>query len=156
MLALGRVLLSGPPAPARRALAGRPALDDLLPAELWAQRFVRPIATVAVSALSSAALTIGSLTVGEDPASAVRPVTNQTISSMVGVSTAEASSAGPPAARSWSVDGPVSARRAPATPPGADRVPTHLASVLSPREPVTASGPRRSPAQGRIHQRVQS
>lgn len=67
VLALCRVLLSGPPAPARRALAGRPALDDLLPAELWAQRFVRPIATVAVSALSSAALTIGSLTVGEDP-----------------------------------------------------------------------------------------
>ena len=67
VLAFGRTLLSGPPALLRRALAGRPALDDLLPADLWAGLFVLPIATVAVSALSSAALTIGSLTIGDHP-----------------------------------------------------------------------------------------
>lgn len=67
VVAVGRVLLTGPPTLVRRVLAGRPALDELLPAELWAQLFVLPIATVAVSALSSAALTMGSLTVGEAP-----------------------------------------------------------------------------------------
>lgn len=67
VLALGRILLSGALALHRRGLAGRPALDDLLPADLWAGLLVLPIATVTVSALSSAALTVGSLTIGDDP-----------------------------------------------------------------------------------------
>lgn len=51
LLAFGRILFAGPPALVRRVLAERPALDDLLPAEMWAGLFVLPVATAAVLGL---------------------------------------------------------------------------------------------------------
>lgn len=51
----------------RRVVADRTPLSEMLPAELWAASFAVPVTTAVTAAATSAAVTITSLTIGQQP-----------------------------------------------------------------------------------------